>query len=307
MTHNNIGISILIGIYNWDVTRLIADLSRQADHLDTNYEIILLDDASDRDYQLTNAKLDFLPNVTYLQNCFNVGRSVVRNTLASKAHYPYLIFMDCDVSVCSDNYISNYIETIEIAENKERLVVAGGVVYNSTPPPHGKILRWQYGRKKEQKNAIERSKNPNYSFSTVNFLISKNVFKEVEFDENLAQYGHEDTLFGIHLLEKGIIVKHIHNPIQHDVLCSTERFLTQTQHSIDNLLLISEKVKNKSELIKNTKLLHTYEKLKNHRKIRWFMKAYQLFSSLIEKNLNSAHPSIFLYNLYKLHYLCQHA
>lgn len=305
MKSNDIGISILIGIYNWDVTRLVTDLSNQASRLDIPFEIILLDDASHRDYQLTNAKLDFLPNVTYLQNCFNVGRSVVRNTLASKAHYPYIVFMDCDVSVCNNDYISNYIEIIRESEDKDHLVIAGGAVYSSHRPAHDRILRWQYGRKKEQKSAAERSKTPNYSFSTVNFLISRKVFDQIEFDETLAEYGHEDTLFGINLLENGITVKHIDNPIQHDVQCPTELFLEQTQHSIDNLLVIIEKVKHKNALIQNTKLLKTYENLKSRHRINWFIKSYKPFASLIEKNLRSHHPSIFLFNLYKLHYLCQ--
>ena len=74
-------LSVCIGIYNYDVNQLVKDLCKQADKLGIEYEILLLDDASKHDYLMKNAKLDFLPHVTYLQNYRNVGRSVIRNLI----------------------------------------------------------------------------------------------------------------------------------------------------------------------------------------------------------------------------------
>lgn len=299
----NVGLSILIGIYNWDVTHLVDDLVQQANALSIPYEVILLDDASQRDFQLLNARLDFLPHVTYLQNSFNVGRSVIRNTLASKAQYPYLLFMDCDTSVQNPQYLSNYVAMLQAKPTQ--IVVSGGYAYPSQKPEPNYVLRWQYGRKKEVIKAEKRNHQPNFSFSTFNFLISKDIFEKVEFDETISAYGHEDTLFGIHLMELGITVKHIDNPLQHEVKVENSKFIQQTESSINNLLLILEKVQNREDFAKHVALLRAFTALQHYHLTRLFRWTYRLMSNWILRNLTSSNPSIFLFDMYKLHYLIQ--
>ena len=45
--------------------------------------------------------------------------------------------------------------------------------------------------------AAERNKHPHAGFSTFNVLIEKSVFSKIRFNEELKQYGHEDTLTGL--------------------------------------------------------------------------------------------------------------
>lgn len=293
-------LSVCIGIYNYDVNQLVKDLCKQADKLGIDYEILLLDDASKHDYMMKNAKLDFLPNVTYLQNYRNVGRSVIRNTLASKAKYPYLLFMDCDTKVSHPDYLKKYVEAAPTAR-----VISGGYEYRDRKPKQNYTLRWAYGRQREMVQAEIRNQHPNYCFSTFNFLIEKEIFKTVEFDETLSGYGHEDTLFGLQLMEHGITVKHIDNPLRHEVVATNDKFLKQTENSIDNLFVVYEKVKNRQQFVEGIRLLATFQKLQKKRMTKLYVRLYSVFKSLIIKNLKSKKPNMKCFDLYKLNYICQ--
>ena len=48
-------ISVCIPVFNFDITQLVADLSRQAEEIGSSVEIILIDDASDEKYKKINA------------------------------------------------------------------------------------------------------------------------------------------------------------------------------------------------------------------------------------------------------------
>ena len=293
-------LSVCIGIYNYDVNQLVKDLCKQADKLGIEYEILLLDDASKHDFLMKNAKLDFLPHVTYLQNYRNVGRSVIRNTLASKAQYPYLLFVDCDARVTHADYLKKYMETAPTAR-----VISGGVEYREKKPKRSQLLRWKYGVLRETTPAEIRNKNPNVAFSTFNFLIEKEIFKTVEFDETLSGYGHEDTLFGIDLMKRGITVKHIDNPLRHDGITTTDRFLKQTENAIDNLCILYDKLDDRQLFVEGNKLLQTFQKLQRRKMVKLYLCFYSLFKSLVIRNLKSNNPKMRCFDLYKLNYICQ--
>lgn len=292
-------LSICIAIHNWDVNQLVKDLRRQARGLGIPFEILLLDDASDYDYQLKNAHLDYEDHVTYLQSYVNLGRSKVRNTLAAKARYEYLLFMDCDTHVSHKDYLKKYMAELPAD------VVSGGYEYRKRRPRKDCVLRWTYGHAREVRPASEKNLHPNDNFSTFNFLIKKKIFEKVQFNESLQGYGHEDTLFGLELQDNGITVKHIDNPLRHDVVCPTKTFLQQTRNSIDNLLTIAELVKPRHHLEDSVNLLRTYRKLKRFRLVWLYRLFYQLFQKIIEKNLYSTKPKIRFFDLYKLGYLCK--
>lgn len=293
-------LSVCIGIYNYDVNQLVKDLCKQADKLGIEYEVLLLDDASKHDFIMKNAKLDFLPHVTYMQNYRNVGRSVIRNTLASKAKYPYILFMDCDAKVTHSDFLKNYVEAAPTAR-----VISGGVEYREKRPKKNQILRWKYGRLRETTPAEIRNQNPNFAFSTFNFLIEKEIFTAVEFDESLSGYGHEDTLFGIDLLKHGITVKHIDNPLRHDGITTTDKFLKQTENAIDNLCILYDKLDDRQQFVEGNRLLQTFQKLQRKKLVKLFLRFYSIFKSLVVRNLKSNNPNMRCFDLYKLNYVCQ--
>ena len=102
-------LSICIGIYNWDVSALVSELSSQADSLGIDYEIVLVDDASDESYLIANEKVRNNKNVVYILNDHNIGRAAIRNKLADAARFPYLLFMDCDTTVTHDDLLMRFL------------------------------------------------------------------------------------------------------------------------------------------------------------------------------------------------------
>lgn len=291
-------LSICIAIHNWDVNQLVGDLQAQAAKLGIPYEILLLDDASDYDFQLKNAHLDFEDNVTYLQTYVNLGRSIARNTLAAKAKYEYLLFIDCDAKVTKKDFLKKYLSVLPAK------AVVGGCEYRKRRPKKDSVLRWAYGCAREEVPAAKRNLSPNRSFTPFNFLIHKEIFERVKFDEKLQGYGHEDTLFGIELQKQNIVIQHIDNALRHEGIGPTKQFLEQTQNGIDNLLVLLERVDNRDGFVQSITLLSAYNKLKKWHLVGIYRLFYSIFNKMIEKNLYSIKPSMRCFDFYKLGYLC---
>lgn len=246
-------LSILIPIYNYNVTHLVTELHRQAEELGIVYEICLLDDYSNEDFRKLNRDLNQKTNIRYEELPENVGRSVIRNRLVKMAKYNYLLFMDCDSGVIMPQYVHTYLEALQ----PNRLLY-GGRAYLPKPPSDSQyLLHWQYGRQREQQDFQERQKNPYHSFMTNNFLMPKALFESITFDESLRTYGHEDTLFGMELAKKGIEILHLNNPLLHLGLERREVFLAKTKMAVYNLAQLIQQGKNVQ-----TRLSDTYLRLK---------------------------------------------
>lgn len=301
MTDNNRnkGYSICIPIYNQNVERLVRELHRQASLLNVPFEFLLMDDCSQL-YEAENSALQQLPSVRYVHLSHNVGRSAIRNKLAENAQYETLIIMDCDALPVNDHFIENYLK------EEENDVVIGGCQYPDTPPMQTEnLLRWVYGKKREERSAALRNQNPHCSFTPFNLLIKKQTLLAIRFDESLKGYGHEDTLLGWQLKKAGIPVKHIDNPLIHNHQDKSEIFLAKTKEGIFNLWQVYEKMADEKEAFANeVKSLKCFVKLQ-----KWgLVPLVRIILSLIErgitKNLLSQHPIIRLLDLYKLLCLC---
>ncbi len=115
-------------------------------------------------------------------------------------------------------------------------MICGGTAYLPDPPVDASYyLRWHYGRKREQRAAKLRSKDPCRAFSSFQFLATKSILKHVPFDNDLKAYGHEDTVFGLALEQQGIPVVHIDNTLVHDGLEPADEFLDKTRQGLRNL------------------------------------------------------------------------
>ena len=136
-------------------------------------------------------------------------------------------------------------------------------------------------------------------------MIEKEIFKTVEFDETMSGYGHEDTLFGLELMEHGIVVKHIDNPLRHEVVATNDKFLKQTENAIDNLFVVYDKVNDKQQFVDSVRLMKTFQNLQRKKMTRLFCRLYSPFKSLIIRNLKSGNPKMRCFDLYKLNYICQ--
>ena len=292
-------LSICIPIYNYEVGGLVRDLRLQAERVGYPFEILLMDDASDEKFREVNQAIDS-EYVRYIQLNKNIGRAKIRNCLAEKAKYPYLLFMDCDSAVSSASYIEDYSCFFE-----SPIVCCGGRVYESKTPIDSTYLRWKYGVERECAPAQERRKASNAGFQTNNFLIHKSVFEKVKFNEDLTGYGHEDTLFGLELLEQGIIINHIDNPLVHLGLESASDFLEKTANGIKNLyrieLLLREKY---PQYINHSRLMQTKLSLQKLHLSGFVSKLFSIMHRPMKNNLLSKNPSLMIFDLYRLGLLC---
>jgi len=289
-------ISICIPIYNFHVYNLVIELQKQANFINAKYEIICIDDCSDLQYvQANNIILD-LPCVTYIKLQENIGRSKIRNLLATKANYENLLFIDCDSKIIKDDYLEKFINSI--GNNN---VIYGGRIHSSTIPKDKSFyLRWLYGIKREDVPCETRKLDTYLSFKTNNFLISKKVFLNIKLNESIKGYGHEDTLFALQLKDNKIPLIHIDNSLVHIGLETAEEFLRKTREAIKNLEFISSEFSN---IISEIKVLRVYCKMKKY-KLTSFMKfIHPTLNFFLKKNLLSNSPKLFLFDIYKLSFL----
>jgi glycosyltransferase involved in cell wall biosynthesis len=294
-------LSILIPVYNFNIVPLVTELHRQVTKAGVPFEIIVLDDCSSTLLRDQNKDVGNLSGVRFYELDKNVGRSGIRNRLAEKAAYSSLLFMDCDSEVSSDNYINNYLPYC----GKE-IVVCGGRTYRPDPPEEIEyLLRWLYGISKEQISDVSRNNNPYRCFMTNNFLIAKDIILQIQFDESIIQYGHEDTLFGLELKKREVPVKHIQNPLIHIGLEISREFLRKTAEGIENLLTLLHDGKINRADIKDIRLLKTYDIMRRFRLVGLYLFFYQFISTGVMKNLLGSNPDIFAFDLYKLSLLSQ--
>ena len=287
-------LSILIPTYNYDCTRLVNVLQRQAQQASIDYEIIVADDASSTYiYKDKNREINALHHCRLIELEENVGRARIRNLLADEAQGEWLLFMDCDAEVISDSFIVNYMTHADVD------VIYGGQCVAPTLPSPEVSLRYAYEHRADRhRTARHRAKAPYERFTPFNFMIRRSVFQSIRFDEHITEYGHEDTLFGIALGERSISIRHIDNPLRHIGLESNELFLQKTRAALRNLASMESSMQGHSSLLKAYNLLHTIRL--DHCIAQWFVRNEQSITS----RLTGATPSLHLFLIYKLGYYC---
>lgn len=291
-------ISILIPIYNFDIVNLVDELYSQAKDLNINFEIIVADDGSAEEFKIKNRNISKYEHVIYIELERNIGRSKIRNKLYTLSKYEYLIFMDCDAQVISKSYLKDYIN------NCDKTVVCGGTAYLPEAPSPDNYLRWYYGKCREQRTAEERNKESNNSFTTFNFMIRRDVFGEIQFDERLLRYGHEDTIFGYELKTKGYVIRHIDNPLVHLGLDLNKDFIFKTKQSVKNLYVISKTLDIGEDLYKDIKVLRVLRKIENLRLKIFISILYKISYKYIQNRLLKNNPKLIWMDLLKIGYLC---
>ena len=202
-------LSILIPTYNYKVISLVKSLHKQLNKQSNPYEIICFDNGSDLDIIYINQNINKLDNCFYKSMEKNGGRSKIRNLLAQKAKYDWLLFLDADVLPVTENFIQTYFDSIL----QNNLKVAFGGLQYQEKPTNDRMLRWVYGKYREEIPIEIRKKNPQEYFTSANFLIKKSVFQQFKFDESLIEYGYEDTLLAIELKKNNIQITQIDNPV----------------------------------------------------------------------------------------------
>ena len=280
-------------VYNFNVVDLINTILHQGRKSEKPFEIICIDDGSNKETLKLNSEISSNKSVNYQILKRNIGRSKIRNLFLEISNYENLLFIDCDCSIQNGNFLEKYFEQLDNS------VVYGGRKHHNKPPKNkNKKLRWLYGIKKEDQNFNYRVENPYHSFRSNNFLIKKEILSQIRFNENIKTYGHEDTLLSIELKKNKIDIYQINNPIYHDGIEDNSVFLEKTKSAIKNLVLLE-----RSELdISSVKLIKTYN-LINKLKLMWLIFSFsKTISKLLERQLLSSRPSLRIFDLYKLIY-----
>ena len=286
-------ISICIPIYNFNVVDLINSIINQGKEIKNPFEIICIDDCSNKETLKLNAKISSHKTVNYLTLKKNIGRSKIRNLFLENACYENLLFIDCDCSIQSENFLEKYFEQVNNS------VVYGGRIHHNNPPKNKeKRLRWLYGIKKEDQNFNYRVKNPYHCFRSNNFLIKKTILSQIRFNENIKTYGHEDTFLSIELKKNKIAIYQINNPVFHEGIEDNKVFLEKTKSAIKNLIFMEKNTVDISS-INLIKIYHLISKLK----LTWLVfPMSKTILNILERQLLSSRPSLKIFDLYKLIY-----
>lgn len=289
-------LSICIPTYNFDSRPLLSVLMKQIEASADKVELIVMDDASEESVQSLYNDID--TRIQFIQLKENVGRSKIRNLLAKEASHDYLLFIDGDSSVLSDDFLETYLD--ELKNQPAIDVFCGGSVYADQPASSEELLRWKYSKVREKKSAAFLKQYPYQSFTSNNFIIKKQVFLSILFEERLTQYGHEDTLFGFELKRKGVSILHLNNPVLNGDLDNNAQFLEKTRLGISNLLKILDLIGYDEQFIRLLPLLRTYFKIKLFGLeifLRWWFKANR---KRLEKKFKQGKGSLLAFDFYRL-------
>ena len=289
-------LSILIPTYNYNVFPLASQLEKQALASDILFEIICFDDGSKSSINSKNEKINSLTYSKFLAQQHNVGLSNNRNALAEASKYQFLLFIDGDSLLPDETFIFRYIEAIK----KNTDVVYGGRIHPKTVDSSRK-LRWKYGIYKEDSTSIKRNKNIYKSVLFNNTLIKKNVFNIIGFEKSITEYGHEDTVFAYNLSKIKASIFHIDNPVLHGDVDLNEDYYKKTHKSLENLDSIYKTKMIEPEF---TTFLKVFIKLEKFKLNYFFAFVYKILSPFFTYNLISKHPSLNVFELFRLSYFC---
>ena len=299
-------LSILIPTYNNVCFELVKNLQAQVALLSSSteslpssfhfeYEILVADDGStDQTTIEDNRIINKLPLCHYIERKKNVGRAAIRNFLAKEAQYPWLLFIDSNMNVISNEYLANY------QKEEENDVIYGGYQIKKDAHTQKRLkynLRYIFELASVQNGDYRmRQTNPYGDFHTSNFIVKRSIMLKYPFDERFFHYGYEDVLWGKTLKDNQISIHHVDNPLGYEHFIGNMSFINKTEESLHTLYQF------RRELQDYSKIISYANKVKSWHLYASCQRLFPLFSLPIKARLTGNKPSIFLFNIYKLLY-----
>lgn len=282
-------LSILIPTKDYNCSQLVEELHKQGTSLGVPFEILVGEDGTEA-LQL-NKNADTLPHSRRIIKQENIGRAAMRNTLAQAAQYPYILFIDSDAVVKNKDFLKNYMQPA--GKND---VVCGGLYHAETLNDKNCSLRYRYEKEADkERGATTRNLAPYDKFTTFNFIIRRELFLSIQFNEKITKYGYEDVFFGKELERRKAKILHIDNKLLHNGLESNEIYLAKVEQSLVTLNEIKEK-------IKTTPLLNCAEKLEKLHLKKGVIALWKITKRILRNNLLGEKPSLTVFKIYKLGY-----
>lgn len=226
----------------------------------------------------------------------NRGRAAARNALFKKAQGEYLLVMDSDAMLLGSDWLAQLWRAKPVSG-----VLQGGRSVEAKPP-RADALRWHYTLKREIRSLNARKAQPYEAFMTGSFFIHREAYQKLRFDERLRGYGHEDTLFGWALAEEKIPITHLDLPFLFSADESAQVFLHKSAEAMRSLLHVAHLY---PQYRSRFKMLRYADRLKTWRLSGLYRLKFKIFRSLIERNLKGRHPSLMLFDLWRLGILLQ--
>lgn len=291
-------LSVLIPTYDYKCYTLVANLYQQLVAARIGYEVIVADDGSrDRVSVISNLRINELPGCRYVRRERNVGRAAIRNFLVSEAKGEWQLFLDSDAAVDSPLFIYRLLEAIDHADGAQ--VIMGGLHHASRLPDPEVSLRYKYEKEADRhRSAAERSLHPYQHTTAFNLCMKSDVARRLPFEEKCKEYGFEDVYFGATMQRMGVKVMHIDNPLLHRGLESNEVFLKKTEAAMRTLSTLGLR------MMLYTGIGRAVVRLKKWR-VKWLVgMLFHIARPLMRRNLLGSNPSLRVFSLYKLGYIC---
>ncbi len=293
--NSSVGLSILIPVYNINVTSLVQALIAQLEKTGNEGEIILLDDGSDKFTLTANPSLQNIPAVFLYRNERNEGRMPARQKLSGLARYEYLLFLDCDSEIIKDDFLATYFGLIK----EDISLASGGRLYADAAPAACEfMLHWKYGRKRESRQGKEGFQL-GAGFQSNNFLIRREIFKRLDASLQMTGYGHEDTWWGIQFEQAGIFCRYINNPVLHAAIEKADIYIEKSEKALANLLLLAKNI-DRRLISRHVRIFRWYCRLKRTGLSGIYLFFEKGFHGYFRKNLLSCKPSLFFFDYYRL-------
>lgn len=291
MKTNKTEVSVLIPNYNNVCVELVTVLQRQAEALGISYEILVADDASPMKEAIRqNEDINALPHCRYIVKETNSGSAATRNFLWAQSQYPWLLFLDCDISIPDDHFLERY-----VTDDHEGVVNGGIRITDDDGLRHN--LRYLYEKAAEPAHTAEKRQANRYQeFRSTNFMIERRVFEKCRFDERFTRSGYEDVLFGKMLSQQQVSVTHIDNPVMMTEFEPNADYVRKIERSLRTLYTFRNELRGYSRILTSDSGIHIGA-------VRGMIRLWhRLFGGLERRNLCGKRPCLKLFNLYRLGY-----
>lgn len=285
-------LSILIPVYNTVCVDFVRQLQKQAEETCVDYEIIVADDASTDEWCVEqNRQISQIPHCAYIIKEENTGSAATRNFLARQSHHRWLLFLDCDMQLPSEQFLNRYLVPIPSP------VVNGGVHIGGDALQLRSNLRYRYEKAEEPNHtAAKRQQRPYQSFRSANFFIEREVMLKCPFDERFQRSGYEDVLLGKHLRQQQVNISHIDNAVLMTDFEDNSEYVAKMERNLHTLYDFRQELQGYSKLITLADGIHI------NAIRRLIVLLFGLLGPLMRRNLCGSHPNLTVFKLYKTGY-----
>lgn len=268
-------LSILIPNRNYDCLKLVSTLQKQSEHFPggLEYDITVVDDGSDGSNlydpytQLKGIQIE---------KCLKArNRSAMRNRLATFGRYEWMLMVNSNVQVRDQSFLEH-------------------LLYDITEPDTILCALCKADADTSNLRCLDERETRVGRFRNTCYLTHRKVWKEVQYDEGIENYGMEDVLLGAELKGKGYKIKYVDATVWYDASTSNEQYVQQVEESMRTLRKLEPRLREEVRLLVF---------IKRH----WYLcqiwrLAFRLLKTSMRTNLTGQHPNVRLLPLYKLGY-----